>query len=80
MLSQLQLYAGQTRIPSNMDASNVAAFIASVLGSIGLLIAGLRYIIKLENLPLISRLDKLESTLEIALAERIKSGTKKTRR
>jgi len=63
-----------------MDASNVAAFIASVLGSIGLLIAGLRYIIKLENLPLLSRLDKLESTLEIALAERVKSGTKKARR
>ena len=63
-----------------MDANNIAAFVASVLGSIGLLIAGLRYIIKLENLPLISRLDKLESTLEIALAERIKSGTKKARR
>jgi len=47
-----------------MDASNIAGFVASVLGSIGLLIAGLRYIIKLENLPLISRLDKLESTLE----------------
>ena len=77
---QLQPYAGQIRILRSMDASNVAAFVASVLGSIGLLIAGLRYIIKLENLPLISRLDKLESTLEIALAERVKSGTKKTRR
>ena len=63
-----------------MDANNVAAFVASVLGSIGLLIAGLRYIIKLENLPLISRLDKLESTLELVLRERITNGTKKTRR
>ena len=63
-----------------MDASNVAAFVASVLGSIGLLIAGLRYIIKLENLPLILRLDKLESTLELVLRERITNGTKKTRR
>jgi hypothetical protein len=63
-----------------MDANSVAAFVASVLGSIGLLIAGLRYIIKLENLPLISRLDKLESTLEVALRERVASGTKKTRR
>ena len=60
--------------------TEIAAFIASVLGSIGLLIAGLRYIIKLENLPLISRLDKLESTLETALRERVVSGTKKTRR
>ena len=60
--------------------TEVAAFIASVLGSIGLLIAGLRYIIKLENLPLISRLDKLESTLELALRERVVSATKKTRR
>ena len=60
--------------------TEIAAFIASVLGSIGLLIAGLRYIIKLENLPLISRLDKLESTLELALRERVVSATKKTRR
>jgi hypothetical protein len=61
--------------------TEVAAFIASVLGSIGLLIAGLRYIIKLENLPLISRLDKLESTLELALRERvISANTKKARR
>lgn len=61
--------------------TEVAAFIASVLGSIGLLIAGLRYIIKLENLPLISRLDKLESTLELALRERVGSAsTKKARR
>jgi len=61
--------------------TEVAAFIASVLGSIGLLIAGLRYIIKLENIPLISRLDKLESTLELALRERVVSAsTKKARR
>ena len=63
-----------------MQPGDIAAFIASVLGSIGLLIAGLRYIIKLENLPLISRLDKLESTLEAALAERMTSATKKARR
>lgn len=63
-----------------MQASDIAAFIASILGSIGLLIAGLRYIIKLENLPLISRLDKLESTLELALKERIVSAPKKARR
>ena len=62
-----------------MAPGDIAAFIASVLGSIGLLIAGLRYIIKLENLPLISRLDKLESTLELALKERIKNGNKKAR-
>jgi hypothetical protein len=60
--------------------TEIAAFIASVLGSIGLLIAGLRYIIKLENLPLISRLDKLESTLEMALRERMPGANKKTRR
>lgn len=63
-----------------MQASDIAAFIASILGSIGLLIAGLRYIIKLENLPLISRLDKLESTLELALKERVVSASKKARR
>ncbi len=63
-----------------MAPGDIAAFIASVLGSIGLLIAGLRYIIKLENLPLISRLDKLESTLETALRERVTNGNKKTRR
>lgn len=62
-----------------MAPGDIAAFIASVLGSIGLLIAGLRYIIKLENLPLISRLDKLESTLELALKERIRNGNKKAR-
>ena len=64
-----------------MAPGDIAAFIASVLGSIGLLIAGLRYIIKLENLPLISRLDKLESTLEMALRGKvIVNGNKKTRR
>lgn len=63
-----------------MDANSIAAFIASVLGSIGLLIAGLRYIIKLENLPIISRLDKLESAVETALRERVTSAAKKTRR
>ena len=62
-----------------MEANSIAGFVASVLGSIGLLIAGLRYIIKLENLPLISRLDKLESTLETALRERVVSA-KKARR
>ena len=62
-----------------MEANAIAGFVASVLGSIGLLIAGLRYIIKLENLPLISRLDKLESTLETALRERVVSA-KKARR
>ena len=64
-----------------MMPTEIAAFIASVLGSIGLLIAGLRYIIKLENLPLISRLDKLESTLELALREKVtKGGNQKARR
>lgn len=63
-----------------MAASDIAAFIASVLGSIGLLIAGLRYIIKLENLPIVSRLDKMESQLELALQARVsRSGNKKTR-
>lgn len=54
-----------------MAASDIAAFIASVLGSIGLLIAGLRYIIKLENLPIVSRLDKMESQLELALQAKV---------
>jgi hypothetical protein len=63
-----------------MAAGDIAAFIASVLGSIGLLIAGLRYIIKLENLPMISRLDKLESTLESALRERVVNAKPKARR
>jgi hypothetical protein len=63
-----------------MQVSEFAATLASVLGSIGLLIAGLRYIIKLENLPLISRLDKLESTLEMALKEKVAKGGTKARR
>lgn len=62
-----------------MEANAIAGFVASVLGSIGLLIAGLRYIIKLENLPLISRLDKLESTLELALKEKVTKGGKARR-
>jgi hypothetical protein len=64
-----------------MPASDLAATIASVLGSIGLLIAGLRYIIKLENIPIVSRLDKMESQLELALSAKVsRSGTgKKTR-
>lgn len=63
-----------------MDANTIAGFVASVLGSIALLIAGLRYIIKLENIPLISRLDKLESTLELALKEKVAKGGTKARR
>jgi hypothetical protein len=63
-----------------MPASDLAATIASVLGSIGLLIAGLRYIIKLENLPIVSRLDKMESQLELALSAKVsRSGNKKAR-
>jgi hypothetical protein len=63
-----------------MAPSDIAAFIASVLGSIGLLIAGLRYIIKLENLPIVSRLDKMESQLELALSTKVSSsGTGKKR-
>ena len=64
-----------------MAASDIAAFIASVLGSIGLLIAGLRYIIKLENLPIVSRLDKMESQLELALqAKVVRNGSRKKTR
>lgn len=64
-----------------MAGSDLAATIASVLGSIGLLIAGLRYIIKLENLPIVSRLDKMESQLELALQDKVvRSGTVKKRR
>ena len=63
-----------------MAASELAATIASVLGSIGLLIAGLRYIIKLENIPIVSRLDKMESQLELALSAKVaRNGNKKTR-
>lgn len=63
-----------------MDANSIAGFVASVLGSIGLLIAGLRYVIKLENLPIVSRLDKLESAVELALTKGGKSGNTKARR
>lgn len=64
-----------------MAASDIAAFIASVLGSIGLLIAGLRYIIKLENLPIVSRLDKMESQLELALSTKVvRNGSRKKTR
>ena len=63
-----------------MDINSVAGFVASVLGSIALLIAGLRYIIKLENIPIVSRLDKMESQLELALSAKVaRSGNKKTR-
>ena len=63
-----------------MEATSVAGFIASVLGSIGLMIAGLRYIIKLENLPIVSRLDKMESQLELALARGVRNGNAKARK
>ena len=59
-----------------MQPGDIAAFVASVLGSVGLLIAGLRYIIKLENTPILIRLEKMESQLELAL-ERGLNGTKR---
>lgn len=63
-----------------MDANTIAGFVASVLGSIALLIAGLRYIIKLENIPIVSRLDKMESQLELALSKKVEAnGNKKAR-
>jgi hypothetical protein len=63
-----------------MDANTIAGFVASVLGSIALLIAGLRYIIKLENIPIVSRLDKMESQLELALPKKVgANGNKKAR-
>ena len=63
-----------------MAATELATLVASVLGSIALLIAGLRYIIKLENIPIVSRLDKMESQLELALSAKVaRSGNKKTR-
>jgi hypothetical protein len=61
-----------------MQASDIATFIASILGSVGILIAGLRYIIKLENTPILLRLEKMESQLELAL-ERGLSGKAKTK-
>ena len=57
-----------------MPAPELATLVASVLGSIALLIAGLRYIIKLENIPIVSRLDKMESQLELALAKGVRNG------
>jgi hypothetical protein len=62
-----------------MDANTIAGFVASVLGSIALLIAGLRYIIKLENIPIVSRLDKMESQLELALQRKVTKGGSKAR-
>jgi hypothetical protein len=62
-----------------MDANTIAGFVASVLGSIALLIAGLRYIIKLENIPIVSRLDKMESQLELALQRKVSKGGSKAR-
>ena len=63
-----------------MDANTIAGFVASVLGSIALHIAGLRYIIKLENIPIVSRLDKMESQLELALSKKVgANGNKKAR-
>jgi hypothetical protein len=50
-----------------MQPTDIATLVASILGSVGLLIAGLRYIIKLENTPIIIRLEKMESTLELAM-------------
>ncbi len=44
------------------------------------MIAGLRYIIKLENIPIVSRLDKMESQLELALAKGVKGGNTKARK
>ena len=63
-----------------MAATELATLVASVLGSIALLIAGLRYIIKLENIPIVSRLDKMESQLELALARGVRNGNAKTRK
>ena len=63
-----------------MPAAELATLVASVLGSIALLIAGLRYINKLENIPIVSRLDKLESQLELALSKKVgANGNKKAR-
>ena len=62
-----------------MPAADLATLVASVLGSIALLIAGLRYIIKLENIPIVSRLDKMESQLELALAKGVRNGNAKAR-
>jgi hypothetical protein len=58
-----------------MQPADIAAFIASVLGSVGLLIAGLRYIIKLENTPILLRLEKMETSLELALERGLNGKT-----
>jgi hypothetical protein len=63
-----------------MPAAELATLVASVLGSIALLIAGLRYIIKLENIPIVSRLDKMESQLELALAKGVRNANAKARK
>jgi hypothetical protein len=63
-----------------MVAAELATLVASVLGSIALLIAGLRYIIKLENIPIVSRLDKMESQLELALSKGVRNGNAKARK
>ena len=63
-----------------MVAAELATLVASVLGSIALLIAGLRYIIKLENIPIVSRLDKMESQLELALSRGVRNGNAKARK
>ena len=63
-----------------MAATELATLVASVLGSIALLIAGLRYIIKLENIPIVSRLDKMESQLELALSRGVRNGNAKARK
>jgi hypothetical protein len=58
-----------------MQPSDIATFVASVLGSVGILIAGLRYIIKLENTPILLRLEKMESQLELALERGLNGKT-----
>jgi len=58
-----------------MQPSDIATFVASVLGSVGILIAGLRYIIKLENTPILLRLEKMESQLELALERGLSAKT-----
>lgn len=59
-----------------MSPEQIATFVASLLGSIGLLIAGLRYIIKLENTPILLRLEKMESQLELALERGLSAKAK----
>lgn len=64
-----------------MQPTDYATFVGSVLASVGLLIAGLRYIIKLENTPILLRLEKMESQLELALERGLSAKAKaKTRR